>query len=69
MGTITIRQFSAKFGQRLAAGALAGWLGGALAQGNGRVVIIRGGAGGPTAAHYVKDGRPSSKSPQKDGRE
>jgi hypothetical protein len=46
MGKITRRQFSAKVGQGLAAGTLAGWLGArtALAHGKGRVVIIGGGA-------------------------
>jgi sulfide dehydrogenase [flavocytochrome c] flavoprotein subunit len=60
MGRISRRQFSIGIGQGLLAGKVAGWLGtgAAFAQGKGRVVIIGGGAGGATVAHYVKKGAP-----------
>jgi len=60
MAPITRRQFAAKLGQGFLAGTLAGRIaaGPALAQGKGRVVIIGGGAGGATVAHYVKKGAP-----------
>jgi sulfide dehydrogenase [flavocytochrome c] flavoprotein subunit len=48
-------------GQGIVAGTMAGWLGrgAALAQGKARVVIIGGGAGGATVAHYVKKTAPA----------
>lgn len=59
METITRREFSVKVGQGVLAGAVS-WMGAgaALAQGKGRVVIIGGGAGGATVAHYVKKAAP-----------
>jgi sulfide dehydrogenase [flavocytochrome c] flavoprotein chain len=59
MGTITRREFSVKVAQGVLAGAVS-WMGAgaALAQGKGRVVIIGGGAGGATVAHYVKKAEP-----------
>lgn len=61
MGGITRRQFSARIGQGIAAGTVAGWLGGraARAEGKPKVLIIGGGAGGATVAHYVKKAAPS----------
>jgi sulfide dehydrogenase [flavocytochrome c] flavoprotein subunit len=48
-------------GQGIVAGAMTGWLGrGAVcAQGKAKVVIIGGGAGGATVAHYVRKNAPA----------
>ena len=59
MSSFNRRDFGKLFGAAGAAGlASAGFGRFAIAQGAGKVVIIGGGAGGATVAHYLKKGSP-----------
>jgi NADPH-dependent 2,4-dienoyl-CoA reductase/sulfur reductase-like enzyme len=60
MGNVSRRDFGRLAGA-VGAGALAsaGWGRFAIAQGAGKVVIVGGGAGGATVAHFVKKGAPA----------